>query len=178
VIILTLMYSLQFFGKMPQIQYARKTWLISGLSVVGAAVNTMCRPRRMVARKSATFLTLVGPRRAAVGYAVTEGEHVWELSLTAGAPSDAALSAVLAYQRERGHQQCSLHLHPSHPAARALFGRNHTMSIRRAWDGGHMAAPLHRAAARRLARVGLGSPRAGDQGDAVAWPVWSPLDEF
>jgi len=42
VTILTLMYSLQFFGKMPQIQYARKTWLISGLSVVGAIVNTTC----------------------------------------------------------------------------------------------------------------------------------------
>jgi len=42
VTILTLMYSLQFFGKMPQLQFARQSWLISGLAVVGVVVNTVC----------------------------------------------------------------------------------------------------------------------------------------
>jgi len=134
--------------------------------------------RRLAARKSATFLTFIGTRRTVVGYALTEGEHVWELCVTGDARMEAALAAVLAHQHQRGHSQCALHVHPRHPATRHLFARNHTLSIRRAWDGGHMAAPLHRAAARRLAQVGLGAPRPGGQGDAADWPVWSPLDEF
>ena len=92
----------------------------------------------------------------------------------------------------------TLTMGPWHPVAAALASHNHTESIRRPWDGGHIVRALDRdavtaALAPRMTAVERGAWRAVDltdhassraalmasaQGSLQVPPVWSKLDEF
>lgn len=132
--------------------------------------------RRLEELKTLQFVTLVGTRRAPVGYAVLEGDGIRELAMRSG--SGEGLAAVVAHLQAHGHRSPALKVHPDHPEAAGVFARNHTLTIRRAWDGGHMAAPLHPDAARRLRAHGIATAAPRFPPDPSLWPVWSPLDEF
>jgi hypothetical protein len=129
-------------------------------------------------RKQTELLTIGRLPARPDAYAAIEGESVIEVGV---APRDAArISALLvAEMRRRGVATPLFKLHPSHVVMRALYAGNHTLSVRRAWDGGHMAAPLSRAAATRLRSHGIASTAAASRtSDVTLWPVWSGLDEF
>lgn len=124
---------------------------------------------RLRLRPGAELLTLSARSRGVIAYAIVEGNRVIEAAVRSRDAASTA-SALLEEMRRRGVTEVIFALHPSHPLMAPLFDMNHTLSVRRAWDGGHMAAPLTRRAASRL--------RAADTRSIEAWPVWSPMDEF
>lgn len=133
--------------------------------------------RRLASRltlRSARFLTLVAGRRT-IGYAHVEGHDVWELAVEAAHRRD-AIAAVAAEVARRTRMAPVFRLAPAHPAMVALQSLNHTLSVRRAWNGGHMACPLTARGRRHLRQLGLASPT--NAADITRWPTWSPLDEF
>lgn len=133
---------------------------------------------RLRLRKHTELLTFWGTRHTPEAYAAIEGERVIEMGTTSRSV-DAATATLVAEMHRRGVATPVFALHPAHIGMRTLYAGNHTLSLRRAWDGGHMAGPLSRAAAARLRSHGIGStPAASRPGDISLWPVWSGLDEF
>lgn len=133
---------------------------------------------RLRLRRGAELLTFASRSRGVIAYAIVEGDRVVEAALK---PRDAALAAMALLEelRGRGVTGAVFALHPSHPLMAPLFEMNHTLSVRRAWDGGHMAAALTSRAAARLRAHGIATKLTmADTGNIQAWPVWSPMDEF
>lgn len=133
---------------------------------------------RLRRRHGAEVLTLSTRQGGLIAYAIVEGDRVVEAGVK---PRDAALTAtaLLDEIRRRGVTDAVFALHPSHPLMAPLFEMNHTLSVRRAFDGGHMAAALTSRAATRLRAHGIATRlTSADSGNIQAWPVWSPMDEF
>jgi hypothetical protein len=131
-----------------------------------------------------------------IGYYVADEGAVIEAAAIPGR-MDAVCDAVLQNARNRTGELV-LSLPPSHPLAASIVPLNHTLTVRRAWDGGHVVRAIDRDAMIRilgdrmtdLERSVWRSADLRDHDDARRTliaaatgslktpPVWSRLDEF